>query len=267
MRLHLLFCTKMARIRRMEKAVCWSDDRYWATWDKWGEVIDWGDEKELCSPAESPSDQADSSTESHSRRRIAKAVSWTDDAYWAAWDKWEEIICWGDEEECSQVTPPTSQLGRDEGIDVHGLEAFVMNNRTISIKPVDNHRDSLEIGAVLVDLCQFDLEYLDQSKFDFEIVQVQIGEVKVEETREKAFEKAFELEIVDVAVEVINSEFQLNAINLDIVETKVDKLLLEELIVGDLEAGNVKVSVSNGNVVKVPLRYPSPQRNRRTRQP
>ncbi|XP_072573352.1 uncharacterized protein [Paramormyrops kingsleyae] len=237
----------------MAKAVSWSDDQYWATCGKWGEVIDWGEEEELCSPAESPSDQADGSIVSHTRKPIAKAVSWTDDVYWAAWDKWEEIICWGDGEECFPVTAPTNQPGRDKRLDAHGLEAFVLNKRTISIKPADDHQDRLKVGAVLVDLCQFDLYDVNQSNVNFEIVEVQIGEVILEETAERGFDSAVELEIMDVEIEVVDSEFQLNAVNWDIAETKVDKLSVEHLNVNDPEAGSVKVSTSIGNAVKVPL--------------
>ncbi|XP_048858896.1 uncharacterized protein LOC125726516 isoform X2 [Brienomyrus brachyistius] len=50
----------MASTRRMEKAVDWTDDKYWAAWDKWDEVIDWGDEKS--SPTTPPSIQAGTST-------------------------------------------------------------------------------------------------------------------------------------------------------------------------------------------------------------
>ncbi|XP_048832033.1 uncharacterized protein LOC125708507 [Brienomyrus brachyistius] len=236
----------MTRNKRIAKAVSWSNDRYWATWDKWMEVIDWEDEEELCSPAESPSDQADRSIVSHTRKPIAKAVSWTDDVYWAAWDKWDEIICWG-EEECSPATPPINQPGRDKGLDMHGLEVFLLNERTVSIKPADDHQDRLKIGAVVVDLCQFELDGVNDK---FEIVEIQIGEVKLEETAERGFNSEFELEIMDVEIEVVDSEFQLNALNWEIAGTKVDKLV-EHLNINNLEAGSVKVSTSNGNVVYV----------------
>ncbi|XP_048874994.1 uncharacterized protein LOC125745812 [Brienomyrus brachyistius] len=238
----------MTRNKRIAKAVSWSNDRYWATWDKWMEVIDWEDEEELCSPAESPSDQADRSIVSHTRKPIAKAVSWTDDVYWAAWDKWDEIICWGEEGECSPATPPINQPGRDKGLDMHGLEVFLLNERTVSIKPADDHQDNMKIGAVVVDLCQFELDGVNDK---FEIVEIQIGEVKLEETAERGFNSEFELEIMDVEIEVVDSEFQLNALNWEIAGTKVDKLLVEHLNINNLEAGSVKVSTSNGNVVYV----------------
>lgn len=105
------------------------------------------------------------------------------------------------------------------------------------------------IAALLVDLWQFEVDNVNLCGVKFEIVEIQIGEVKVEETTEKACDTAVAVEIIDVAVEV-DSEFQLNAINLDIPETKVNGWFVEELSINDLEA-DVKVSISNGRVVKV----------------
>lgn len=44
----------------MEKAASWNDYEYWAAWDKWDEVIDWGDEESL--PTTPPTNQASTST-------------------------------------------------------------------------------------------------------------------------------------------------------------------------------------------------------------
>ncbi|XP_072564351.1 uncharacterized protein [Paramormyrops kingsleyae] len=52
------------------------------------------------------------------RMRIARAVSWTNDQYWGAWDLWDEVIDWGDKEgleEYSPATPPTVQTGEVMG--------------------------------------------------------------------------------------------------------------------------------------------------------
>lgn len=129
----------------------------------------------------------------------------------------------------------------------------MLNERTVSIKPADDHQDRLKMGALLVNLCQFELDDVNQSNGIFEIVGIEIGEVRLEETAERGFNSVFQLEIMDVEMKVVDSEFQLNALNWDIAETKVDKLLVDHLNINDLEAGSVKASTSNGNVVKVPL--------------
>ncbi|XP_072564347.1 uncharacterized protein [Paramormyrops kingsleyae] len=52
------------------------------------------------------------------RMRIARAVSWTNDQYWGAWDLWDEVIDWGGKEgleEYSPATPPTVQTGEVMG--------------------------------------------------------------------------------------------------------------------------------------------------------
>ncbi|XP_048857649.1 uncharacterized protein LOC125725073 [Brienomyrus brachyistius] len=213
----------MAR-KRMLKAVDWTDDDYWAAWDKWHEVIDWEDDTEECSPERPPSDQAQRNTSSTPGEQR--------------------------KEECSPPTPTPNNMETCIEANTCHVEVVDLNRGTIRIQLPKHCQDQLQIEALLLDICQVELQNLNHSEIQFEIEELDIGEVVVDGTQDGAT-STFEVEIVDIKVEVADKEWE-HKVKVESPPTLFCEATVEEVGLDDPDTGKVVVSAC-GTVVNVPL--------------
>ncbi|XP_072565338.1 uncharacterized protein [Paramormyrops kingsleyae] len=233
-------------------------------------------------------------------RRMEKAVSWTDDKYWQAWDKWDEVIEWEDEEKSSSTTLPHNQAsssngGLDAGMaeaEQESLQLYYRNkkkksrktkNQTpaaeerrgevglsepkeeaegdmklhqveggkINIKLTDEK--NVNIGDIDIEIGLRELQEFLKGDAHFDIVGLEIGNVIVEVIEDEGLETELSVEVTEV--EVVNCDgFPMNDVAMEICDMQMEKVLLKQDNLHVNKAGKVKVAAIGGNVVEVPLK-------------
>ncbi|XP_072573347.1 uncharacterized protein [Paramormyrops kingsleyae] len=239
-------------------------------------------------------------------RRMEKAVSWIDDAYWAAWDKWDEIIQWEDEEKSSSTTPPHNLVSsRNGGLDA-GVAEYYQNkkkkcrktkNQTpaaeekraeVVLRPkveTEGFMKLQQVEVAKVEGGKVIIKVRDEKNLKIEDLDIEIGLTDLPEFKGDAHFEIVGLDIGDVIVEVVEDDIQeteikvevtevefancegvpLNDVTVDICDLLMKEVQLRQDDFHENEAGRVKVAAKGGNVVELPLKTSGTRRRKKKR--
>ncbi|XP_072573174.1 uncharacterized protein [Paramormyrops kingsleyae] len=241
------FLIKMAS-RRMEKAVSWIDDAYWAAWDKWDEIIQWEDDLVSSRNGGLDAGVAETAVEESLQYYQKKKCRKTKNQTPAAEEKRAEVGLRPKVE-----TEGFMKLQQVEVAKVEGGKVIirVRDEKNLKIEDLD-----IEIG--LTDLQEF------KGDAHFEIVGLDIGDVIVEVVEDDIQETEIKVEVTEV--EFANCDgVPLNDVAVDICDLLMKEVQLRQDDFHENEAGRVKVAAKGGNVVELPLKTSGTRRRKKKR--